>query len=134
MLCTNRAAHYSVRTTNSPSFQSVLSHEVLLGSNLDRECRDRSRLIHRAPRRSGIAQQRAARLRPNARFGLFLEDGADRRKSSVHIGYMVDDIAAWREKLVAANVEILEATPIPHVERFYVRDPAGNRIEFMQRV
>lgn len=63
-----------------------------------------------------------------------LEDGADRRKSSVHIGYVVDDITAWRAKFVEANVEILEATQIPHVERFYVRDPSGNRIEFMLRI
>jgi catechol 2,3-dioxygenase-like lactoylglutathione lyase family enzyme len=62
------------------------------------------------------------------------EDGIDRRQTSAHIGYLVDDIRAWREKLAEADVDMVEAIAIPDVERFYVYDPAGNRIEFMQRI
>ena len=63
-----------------------------------------------------------------------LEDGIDRHNSSAHLGYLVDDAAAWREKLKNAGYEILKATAIADVERFYIRDPFGNRIEFMQRL
>lgn len=62
-----------------------------------------------------------------------LEDGTDRHSLSAHIAYQVDDAAVWREKLESAGFEILEAIAIPDVERFYIRDPFGNRIEFMQR-
>lgn len=61
-----------------------------------------------------------------------LEDGVDRDATKAHIGYAVDDLAAWRAHLEAAGLEIKQPTVIPNFERFECRDPFGNRIEILQ--
>jgi catechol 2,3-dioxygenase-like lactoylglutathione lyase family enzyme len=63
-----------------------------------------------------------------------MEDGADRAATKAHIGYLVDDIDAWRNTLENKGIEILEGVQIPHFRRFEFRDPFGNRVEFLQRV
>lgn len=62
------------------------------------------------------------------------EDGFDRRRTKAHIAYEVEDLEAWRERLEANGVEILEGVPIPHYSRFEFRDPFGNRVEFLQKI
>ncbi len=61
------------------------------------------------------------------------EDGVNRAKSKAHLAYEVDDLAAWRQRLEAAGLAIIEDVPLPDHVRFFVRDPFGNRIEFAQR-
>jgi catechol 2,3-dioxygenase-like lactoylglutathione lyase family enzyme len=63
-----------------------------------------------------------------------IEDGAERRASKAHVAYRVSDLAAWRARLSAAGVEILDGIPIPGCERFEFRDPFGNRVELLQTV
>jgi catechol 2,3-dioxygenase-like lactoylglutathione lyase family enzyme len=60
------------------------------------------------------------------------EDGVDRPATKAHVAYRVDDVAAWRAKLQAAGVEILDSVPIPGYDRFEFRDPFGNRVEMIQ--
>jgi catechol 2,3-dioxygenase-like lactoylglutathione lyase family enzyme len=60
------------------------------------------------------------------------EDGVDRRKTKAHLAYLVDDLQAWRKKLEAHGVEILDSIPIPGYRRFEFRDPFGNRVEMIQ--
>ena len=60
------------------------------------------------------------------------EDRVDRRATKAHLAYQVDDIEAWRERLEAAGVTILESVPIPGYDRFEFRDPFGNRVEFIR--
>lgn len=47
-----------------------------------------------------------------------------------HFCLAVDDVDAYRERLSAAGVTIIEATPIPARPRFFCRDPFGNLVEF----
>lgn len=63
-----------------------------------------------------------------------VEDHVDRRATRAHVAYEVDDIAAWREKVVAANLPIKDQPKIPGYERFHFREPFGNNIELIQHV
>jgi catechol 2,3-dioxygenase-like lactoylglutathione lyase family enzyme len=60
------------------------------------------------------------------------EDGIDRPATKAHVAYRVNDVGAWRAKLQAAGVEILDSVAIPGYERFEFRDPFGNRVEMIQ--
>ncbi len=62
------------------------------------------------------------------------EDGFDRLTTKAHVAYEVDDVAAWRERLVGFGVAIGDSAPIPGFERFEFRDPFGNRVELIQPV
>jgi catechol 2,3-dioxygenase-like lactoylglutathione lyase family enzyme len=62
------------------------------------------------------------------------EDGVERRATKAHVAYAVRDLEAWRGRLAAAGVKILNGVPIPGFERFEFRDPFGNRVEFIQAV
>ncbi|KPN94809.1 VOC family protein [Lysinibacillus sp. ZYM-1] len=62
------------------------------------------------------------------------EDGFDRLSTKAHIAYQVEDIDYWKQKLAEHQIEILDAVPIPHYERFEFRDPFGNRVEIIQAI
>jgi catechol 2,3-dioxygenase-like lactoylglutathione lyase family enzyme len=49
-----------------------------------------------------------------------------------HFALRVPDARAAREHFRSCGVEIQETGPIPHCDRFFVRDPDGNRIELIQ--
>jgi catechol 2,3-dioxygenase-like lactoylglutathione lyase family enzyme len=49
-----------------------------------------------------------------------------------HPALLVSDLATLRSSLKAAGAHMSEAEPIPGVNRFYVHDPFGNRIELME--
>jgi catechol 2,3-dioxygenase-like lactoylglutathione lyase family enzyme len=61
-----------------------------------------------------------------------IEEGIDRRATKAHIAYTVVGIVRWRDRLVAAGVDISGGIPIPGHDRFEFRDPFGNRVEFIQ--
>ena len=48
-----------------------------------------------------------------------------------HFALGVKDANAAREHLRSHGVAIEETTPIPHCDRFFIRDPDGNRIELI---
>ncbi len=84
---------------------------------------------------------KAASLRDRGGFWLRLgdidlhvgvEDGIDRTATKAHLAYEVDDVAAWRARILAAGLKPLESIPIPGYERFEFRDPFGNRLEMIQ--
>ncbi len=62
------------------------------------------------------------------------EEGVDRTLTKAHIAYQVENVAAWREKLLAHNVQMADSVPIHGYDRFEFRDPFGNRVEFIQPV
>ena len=76
-----------------------------------------------------------------ARGGLWLRCGAQGLHFGVetpftpqrkgHPALLVDDLGALRQRLDAAGIAIHEDTPIPGVERLFVFDPFGNRLEFV---
>ncbi|MBZ0289931.1 MAG: VOC family protein [Anaerolineae bacterium] len=62
------------------------------------------------------------------------EDGVDRTLTKAHLAYQVDDIAYWQTLMQQQGIEIGDSLPIPGFERFEIRDPFGNRVEFIQPV
>ena len=44
-----------------------------------------------------------------------------------------EDLTALRQRLADAGVPVADGRPLGGVRRFFVRDPAGNRIELFQR-
>jgi catechol 2,3-dioxygenase-like lactoylglutathione lyase family enzyme len=62
-----------------------------------------------------------------------VEDHVDRSATKAHVAYAVEGLDAWRSKLAAGGIEIIEGIPIPGYNRFEFRDPFGNRVEFIER-
>jgi SAM-dependent methyltransferase/GNAT superfamily N-acetyltransferase len=60
------------------------------------------------------------------------EDGVERNKTKAHLAYEVPDLSLWRIRFRDAGVSIEESVPIPGYDRFEIRDPFGNRVEFIQ--
>jgi catechol 2,3-dioxygenase-like lactoylglutathione lyase family enzyme len=58
---------------------------------------------------------------------------AENRASRRHPAFLVADLEGLRERLAGAGVEIIEGNRFPGQERFFVRDPFGNRLEFVTR-
>ena len=55
--------------------------------------------------------------------------------SKRHVCYFVRDLAEAEERFRKAGVEIYpDDLPMPGWQRFYVRDPGGNRLEIAQAV
>ena len=55
------------------------------------------------------------------------------RKSRRHPAFRVANLEALRQRLEGAGIEIIEGNRFPGQERFFVRDPWGNRLEFVER-
>ena len=67
----------------------------------------------------------------NVRIHLGVE--ADFRPASkAHPAFVVDNLDAFRRVLDKACVEVVVDQPLPGFDRFYVSDPFGNRLEFLQ--
>ena len=49
-----------------------------------------------------------------------------------HPAFLVDDLAELRKRL--HRLRPYEDEPLPGFDRFYVSDPFGNRLEFLQRL
>lgn len=58
------------------------------------------------------------------------EDFAPTRKG--HPALVVSDLDAMRARLEEAGVEVIAGSHLPGFHRFYVSDPFGNRIEFLE--
>lgn len=80
-------------------------------------------------------------LKPNGGFWLRLDnldvhigtqDDIERQSLKMHLAYEVDDLALWRKKIEDAGIIIKENIVIPDFDRFEIRDPSGNRVEFVQ--
>jgi catechol 2,3-dioxygenase-like lactoylglutathione lyase family enzyme len=49
-----------------------------------------------------------------------------------HPAFLVENLDMLRERLAEANIEVRIDEEIPGVQRFFVDDPFGNRLEFME--
>jgi catechol 2,3-dioxygenase-like lactoylglutathione lyase family enzyme len=58
-------------------------------------------------------------------------DAAPPDNSDRHPALIVDDVASMRAHLESNGIAIIEAQPLTGRERFFCRDPFGNRIELM---
>ena len=55
------------------------------------------------------------------------------RSSRRHPAFRVANLEALRRKLESAGIKIIAGNRFPGQERFFVRDPWGNRLEFVER-
>ncbi|MEJ1930730.1 VOC family protein [Nostoc sp. NIES-2111] len=63
------------------------------------------------------------------------EPNPDNQTSRRHICFLVDNLNAFEEHLKAHGVEIFaDHAPVPDLKRFFLRDPAGNRLEITEFV
>jgi len=61
------------------------------------------------------------------------EGWCDNASSKRHVCFVVPDLNEVRQRLQSHAIAIIEDDqPVDAWERFYVRDPAGNRLEFAQ--
>lgn len=65
---------------------------------------------------------------------LSIQDGYDPRQTKAHLAYEVADLAELRQALAQRGIEFKENIPVPGYIRGDIRDPFGNRIEFMQKI
>ncbi|GAC1422377.1 MAG: VOC family protein [Ktedonobacteraceae bacterium] len=61
-----------------------------------------------------------------------VEDGVERSATKAHLAYQVDDIEIMQKWLQESGIEIGDAIPFAGFQRFEIRDPFGNRVEFIQ--
>ena len=61
-----------------------------------------------------------------------VEERSPNFKTKAHLAYEVDDITSWREALSKNAFEVIAGELIPGYNRFEIRDPFGNRVEFIQ--
>jgi len=86
-----------------------------------------------------IAKPEELKRRGGAWFqlpNLQMHVGVDRENSANskrHICFLVADLAAARAVVQANGVAIEEESDTEGLQRFFIRDPAGNRIEIGQR-
>lgn len=64
---------------------------------------------------------------------LSIQDGYDPSKTKSHLAYEVFDLEALRTSLKERGIQWNENSPVPGFVRGDIRDPFGNRIEFLQR-
>lgn len=62
---------------------------------------------------------------------LGVEDGF-RPAKKAHPAFRVEDLAALRLRCIAAGYPPVEDEPLPGYRRFYLVDPFGNRLEFLE--
>jgi len=55
------------------------------------------------------------------------------KKSRRHPAFRVSNLNALRHRLESAGIEIIVGNRFPGQDRFFVRDPWGNRLEFVER-
>lgn len=57
-----------------------------------------------------------------------------RPATKAHPAFVVHDLQALRDRLSERGIPVVEDEPLEGAIRFYVADPFGNRLEFLQRV
>jgi len=70
----------------------------------------------------------------NAQVHLSIQDGFDPSKTKSHLAYEVNDIAALKDALAKRGIQWNENIPVPGFVHGDIRNPFGNRIEFLQAV
>jgi catechol 2,3-dioxygenase-like lactoylglutathione lyase family enzyme len=60
------------------------------------------------------------------------EHGPDNASSRRHVAFEVEGLADLRAALETAGVAIAGGRPLPWMRRFFIRDPAGNRLELYE--
>jgi len=51
---------------------------------------------------------------------------------AAHLAFEVDNLPELRSRLLQAQLQLVENRALPGYLRFYVKDPAGNQLEFLE--
>ncbi|SDZ14133.1 VOC family protein [Thermoactinomyces sp. DSM 45892] len=51
-----------------------------------------------------------------------------------HPAFQVKNLEGLREQLIQNDIVVIDDEPLEGANRFYVHDPFGNRIEFLERI
>jgi hypothetical protein len=65
---------------------------------------------------------------------LSIQDGYDPSKTKAHLAYEVSDIESLKGSLKERGINWNDNSPVPGFIRGDIRDPFGNRIEFLQQL
>jgi catechol 2,3-dioxygenase-like lactoylglutathione lyase family enzyme len=65
---------------------------------------------------------------------LSIQDGYDPSKTKAHLAYEVSDIESLKSSLKEREINWNDNSPVPGFIRGDIRDPFGNRIEFLQQL
>lgn len=60
-----------------------------------------------------------------------IQDDVDRLALKAHVCFFCENLKLWRDKLESAGFKTDDNDPIPGADRFMLRDPFGNRLEFL---
>ena len=63
-----------------------------------------------------------------------VEEANYRAETRAHLAYLVTNLTELRDKLESMEIVTKDNAPIPNFVRFEIRDPFGNRIEFIQEI
>ena len=66
------------------------------------------------------------------RIDLLPVDHLERAGEPVHLAFEVTDLPQLRHALLSAGLPLDETRPLAGHRRFYVADPSGNRLEFLE--
>jgi catechol 2,3-dioxygenase-like lactoylglutathione lyase family enzyme len=69
----------------------------------------------------------------NLQMHIGIDPDGDGPKSKRHVCFLVPDLAKAKAAVTARSVAIEEESVAEGLSRFFIRDPAGNRIEIGQR-
>ena len=59
-------------------------------------------------------------------------DAADAGNENLSVGFITEDAAVKREDLIRRGMDVTPmASPVPSVQFFFVKDPAGVRVQFL---
>ena len=70
----------------------------------------------------------------NVQLHVGIQEGDFTPATKAHPGLLVEDLEAARTVLNIAGVQTRPGGDIPGFRRFFATDPAGNRLEFLQRL
>ncbi|MGA9519874.1 MAG: VOC family protein, partial [Myxococcaceae bacterium] len=90
--------------------------------------------LEEIPRAEGRGRPGAWYRLGSLELHLSYEPDPQNQASKRHIAFEVRDLPAFREQLNRAGFRTEEGSPLPGVQRFFTRDPAGNRLEFQTTV
>ncbi|MHB1022872.1 MAG: VOC family protein [Acidobacteriaceae bacterium] len=71
--------------------------------------------------------------RGSLKIHLGVEEGF-RPARKAHPAFLVEDLAAWKNRIQTGGYSFKTDEPLEGYERIYVDDPFGNRIELMERL
>jgi catechol 2,3-dioxygenase-like lactoylglutathione lyase family enzyme len=90
--------------------------------------------LRRLPKPGGTDDVRGAWFDAgNTQLHIGVQEKGFTPASKAHPGLMVANLQAAIDHLANAGIETKPGSDLPGLKRFFAKDPAGNRLEFVQR-